>query len=94
MTTVDSAALAKAYADGVECGLQLAIDRMTAFMSCVSGIEDAGYDLIISGQYTAEMYVEWRSSKQRGARAPDHPSGNVVPLVRGQAPGAAPMGSA
>lgn len=63
-TTLDSAALARAYADGIEQGLQLASDRVLAYLEGLSGERHDYFADVIRGAITAEMVRELERQRE------------------------------
>lgn len=60
---IDSEALARAYAAGVEEGLRFAFERVSAYLLCLDGDPHSYFADIIAGRITGEMVLERRREK-------------------------------
>ncbi|MBA1157967.1 hypothetical protein [Microvirga mediterraneensis] len=55
---LESKALARAYQDGIEQGLKLAAERMSAYLEHLSGDPHSYISEVIAGRLTGEMVAE------------------------------------
>lgn len=66
---IDSEALARSYAAGLEEGLRLAFERVSAFLLCLDGDPHSYFEDVIAGRLTGEMLLERRRENAQAAAA-------------------------